>query len=61
MHTLGAGADTELLKAIVKISGGYEIVVPGGTSVSTMESDLREAFDILAGHVPPARLVVALE
>ena len=63
VHTLcvGAGADTSLLKAIAKISGGYDMVVEGGTSVSDMESNLREAFGVLAGQVPPARLVVGAE
>ena len=63
VHTLcvGAGADTDLLKAIAKISGGYDIVVPGGTSIAAQESLLREAFGVLAGQVPPARLVVAAE
>lgn len=56
VHTLcvGAGADTSLLKAIAKISGGYDMVVEGGTSVSDMESNLREAFAVLDGQVPPA-------
>ena len=63
VHTLclGAGADTALLKAIAKISGGYDIVVPAGTSVTAQESLLREAFGVLAGQVPPARLVVSAE
>ncbi len=63
VHTLcvGAGADTALLKAIAKISGGYDIVVPGGMSIATQESLLREAFGVLAGQVPPARLVVSPE
>ena len=63
VHTLcvGAGADTALLKAISKISGGYDIVVPAGTSVTAQESLLREAFGVLAGQVPPARLVVSPE
>ena len=63
IHTLcvGSGADTNLLKAISKISGGYDIVVPAGTSVTAQESLLREAFGVLAGQVPPARLVVSAE
>ncbi len=63
VHTLcvGSGADTLLLKAIAKISGGYDIVVPAGTSVTAQESLLREAFGVLAGQVPPARLVVSAE
>jgi len=63
VHTLcvGAGADTALLKAIAKISGGYDIVVGGATSTAAQEMQLREAFGVLAGQVPPARLVVAPE
>jgi hypothetical protein len=63
IHTLclGAGADTALLKAISKISGGYDIVVPAGTSVAAQQLLLQEAFGVLAGQVPPARLVVAAE
>ena len=63
IHTLcvGAGADTALLKAIAKISGGYDIVVPAGTSVAAQELLLREAFGVLAGQVPPARLLVTQE
>lgn len=63
IHTLclGAGADTALLKAIAKISGGYDIVVPAGTSVTAQTLLLREAFGVLAGQVPPARLVVTQE
>jgi hypothetical protein len=63
IHTLclGAGADTALLKAIAKISGGYDIVVPAGTSTASQTLLLREAFGVLAGQVPPARLVVSPE
>ncbi|MEZ6034264.1 MAG: vWA domain-containing protein [Planctomycetaceae bacterium] len=63
IHTLcvGAGADTALLRAIAKISGGYDIIVPAGTSVAAQELLLREAFGVLAGQVPPARLVVTPE
>lgn len=63
IHTLcvGAGADTALLKAIAKISGGYDIVVPAGSSTTAQVSLLREAFGVLAGTVPPARLVVSAE
>lgn len=63
IHTLcvGSGADTALLKAIAKISGGYDIVVPAGTSTAAQTLLLREAFGVLAGQVPPARLVVSPE
>lgn len=63
IHTLcvGAGANTDLLEAIAKMTGGYDIIVPAGTSVAAQELLLREAFGVLAGQVPPARLVVAPE
>jgi hypothetical protein len=63
VHTLcvGAGADVNLMKAIAHVSGGYDIVVPAGTTTAEMESQLREAFGVLAGQVPPARLVVSEE
>ncbi len=63
IHTLcvGAGADTALLKAIAKISGGMDVVVPAGTSVTAQTLLLQEAFGILAGQVPPPRLVVTQE
>ena len=63
IHTLcvGSGADTDLLEAIAKISGGYDIVVPAGTSNAAQTLLLREAFGVLAGQVPPARLVVSPE
>ena len=63
VHTLcvGAGADVSLMRAISHLSGGLPIVVPGGTSLAEMETQLREAFALVAGQVPPARLVVSEE
>lgn len=63
VHTLcvGAGADVNLMKAIAHVSGGYDIVVTPGTTLTALESQLREAFGVLAGQVPPARLVVSEE
>lgn len=63
VHTLcvGAGADVNLMKAIAHVSGGYDIVVTPGTTLTALESQLREAFGVLAGQVPPARLVVSAE
>jgi Flp pilus assembly protein TadG len=60
VHTIsvGAGADTELMEAIANMTGGHYVNVPGGSTVAEMESDLETAFAILAGQVPPARLLI---
>lgn len=59
IHTICVGndADTELLKAIAFIGGGQFIHVPGGQSVSDMETQVKAAFTKIAAAVPPARLV----
>ena len=63
LHTLGVGneADTNLLQAIAFAGGGISINVPGGTSVSEMESSLEEAFREIASKVPPAKLIYVPE
>lgn len=60
IHTLsvGAGADTGLMDAIAHMSGGYSMHVPGGSSAIEMEEQLKEAFAVMAGNVPPARLLI---
>ena len=59
VHTLsvGSGADTNLMSAIAKMTGGVHLHVPGGSTIEQMEEDLQAAFALLAGRVPPARLV----
>jgi hypothetical protein len=59
VHTIavGAGADADLMKAISHMSGGLSIIVPAGSSTEAMEAQLRDAFSVIAGQVPPARLV----
>ena len=59
VHTIsvGSGADTDLMSAIAGMTGGSHLHVPGGTTIAEMEADLEAAFALLAGRVPPARLV----
>jgi len=55
--SVGADADRDLLKAIAFLGNGYYIDVPGGSSVSDMEEQVKDAFTKIAAAVPPARLV----
>lgn len=59
VHTLSVGADanTDLMRAIAHIGDGIAIVVPGGTSVSEMQTEIEEAFQKIAAMVPPAKLL----
>ena len=61
LYTLAVGndADRNLMQAIAFAGGGIYINVPGGTSVSAMESELTEAFRNIASKMPPAKLVYA--
>ncbi len=63
IHTLciGVSADVNLMKAIAHISGGRDIVVSAAASNSATEAQLREAFGVLAGQLPPPRAVVSAE
>lgn len=56
--SMGDGADTVLMNAIAQMSGGEYVHIASGTSTSVMESQLEAAFNVLAGQVPPSRLVV---
>lgn len=60
VHTISAGdgADTVLMDAIAQMSGGEYVHIPSGATNEEMEADLEAAFAVLAGQVPPARLVV---
>jgi Flp pilus assembly protein TadG len=55
--SVGVDADTELLQAVAWMGKGYYIHVPGGTSVSQMEAEIKAAFVKIAAAVPPARLI----
>lgn len=60
VHTIsmGDGADTVLMGAIASMTGGEYVHIPSGASNEQMEADLEAAFAILAGQVPPARIVI---
>ena len=62
LHTLavGQGADRELMEAIAFAGGGIYINVPGGSTISALESQLLDAFRNIASNVPPAKLVYEL-
>ncbi len=55
--SLSDGADTTLMSAIAEMSGGEYVHIPSGTSNEEIEADLEAAFAVLAGQVPPARLL----
>lgn len=55
--SVGVDADHELLKAVAHLGNGIYVDVPGGSSVSEMEDQMRAAFTKIASAVPPARLV----
>ena len=59
VHTIsvGSSADTELMGAIAAMTGGIHLHVPGGSTIAEMEDDLQAVFVLLAGQVPPARLI----
>ncbi|MEQ9409210.1 MAG: VWA domain-containing protein [Fuerstiella sp.] len=60
IHTIsiGDGADTTLMQGIADMSGGEYVHIASGTSNTAMEEQLEAAFAILAGRVPPAKLIV---
>ena len=60
VHTISAGdgADTVLMDAIAQMSGGEYVHIPSGSTNEEMEEDLEAAFAVLAGQVPPARLLI---
>ncbi|MEZ6126374.1 MAG: VWA domain-containing protein [Planctomycetaceae bacterium] len=60
IHTIsmGDGADTTLMDAIARMSGGEYVHIPSGASNAELESRLEGAFAVLAGQVPPARLII---
>ncbi len=55
--SVGNGADHNLMKAIAFMGGGEHIRVNGGTSIEEMTDDLESAFGLIAGQVPPAKLI----
>lgn len=55
--SVGADADTDLLRAIAWLGNGIYIEVPGGTSVEEMQDQVEEGFQRIAAFVPPAKLL----
>lgn len=55
--SVGALADTELMKAVAFIGGGICITVPGGTTVEAMQDTVMAGFYKIASAVPPAKLL----
>lgn len=55
--SVGADADTELLRAIAWLGNGVYIEVPGGSSVEEMQDQVEEGFERIAAFVPPAKLL----
>jgi len=55
--SVGTGADHDLMKAMAFMGGGQHIRVNGGTSITEMTGDLESAFGLIAGQVPPAKLI----
>ncbi len=59
VHTMsvGQGADRDLMKAMAFAGNGQWINVPGGATISEIESQMLEAFAKIAANVPPAKLL----
>lgn len=59
IHTMsvGADADTELMRAVAHLGSGIFIEVPGGASTEEMEGDVVDAFRRIAALVPSARML----
>ncbi len=58
VHTMavGAGADTDLMKAIAFLGGGEYIEVSGSLTVANLMEEVQAGFYRIAALVPPARL-----
>ncbi len=63
IHTLsvGAGGDSDIMRAIAFAGGGVFINVPGGSTIAELEDQVLDAFNQIASKVPPARLVYELD
>lgn len=59
LHTMavGEGADRDLMRAIASIGCGVYIEIPGNTTPAAMTDLLEQKFSLLAGNVPPAKLM----
>ncbi|MEZ6132572.1 MAG: pilus assembly protein TadG-related protein [Planctomycetaceae bacterium] len=59
--SMGDGADTTLMSAIANMSGGEYVHIPSGATNAEMVTNLQAAFAVMAGQVPPSRLVIGDE
>lgn len=59
IHTMAVGdnADNDLMQAVATIGGGLYIEIQGDSTSEQMAETLREKFNLLAGNVPPAKLL----
>ncbi len=59
LHTMavGEGADRDLMRAIAAIGRGVYIEIAGDTTPAQMTTLLEQKFNLLAGNVPPAKLM----
>ena len=59
VHTMsvGADADTSLMRAVAHMGGGIFIEVPGNSSTELMEAEVLAAFQKIAALVPSATLL----
>ncbi len=55
--TVGADADSDLMKAIAFAGKGVYVDVPGGSTIASFQSQMLAAFSQIAAKVPPAQLV----
>ncbi len=63
VHTMavGNGADTNIMRAVATMGNGVYIQIPGTATAEQMATLLEEKFNLLAGNVPPAKLLHATE
>lgn len=59
LHTLAVGneADGDLMKAIAFAGGGVYASVPGGQTITELDSQIEDAFRNIASKVPTAKLI----
>ncbi len=55
--SVGADADTELMRAIAHLGSGTYVEVPAGSTTEQMEADVIDAFRQIAALVPSARML----
>ena len=50
--SLGAGADTGLMQQVADITAGVHFNIPGSSSISEYEDQLKDVFREIADHRP---------